>query len=202
MQRIQALTKQLEISEAHNVTLTKEKAGITKELVVAQNTIRKLYKESQSKKTHCQVKWTNDNRPGVGGSLLVPAGLWGTEDTRIKVKDPVLPKIVPVCIPETPENPALQAEQPVPCVSDTGGVQTSTEVVMDREGAAPRKRADRKGSATKPPAGRTTRKAAAAVERAAPKEKAANSENEFGQRFFIPQAAMRSDARGCANGAD
>eukprot|EP01057_Protomagalhaensia_wolfi_P005865 Protomagalhaensia_wolfi_Nauph_80__5864@NODE_74_length_3972_cov_2245_061022_g56_i0_p3_GENE_NODE_74_length_3972_cov_2245_061022_g56_i0NODE_74_length_3972_cov_2245_061022_g56_i0_p3_ORF_typecomplete_len179_score13_48Myosin_tail_1/PF01576_19/1_1e05HAP1_N/PF04849_13/3_8e05TolA_bind_tri/PF16331_5/0_00051MPS2/PF17060_5/0_00087DUF3450/PF11932_8/0_0018KIAA1328/PF15369_6/0_0089Cep57_CLD_2/PF14197_6/2_5e02Cep57_CLD_2/PF14197_6/5_3Cep57_CLD_2/PF14197_6/0_021Cep57_CLD_2/PF14197_6/3_4e03HOOK/PF05622_12/0_026Nu len=44
LNKVEALTKQLEMLEAQNLTLSKEKEGITKELVVAQNTVRKLYK--------------------------------------------------------------------------------------------------------------------------------------------------------------
>lgn len=163
--RLQALTKQLEVCEAQNVTLTKEKAGITKELVLSQNTVRKLYKEIQSKKSHPPPpRNLNDirqqaaaNALNVGSrSLLAPPDLWHNEDTRIKVKEPVLPKANAPIVTGTPENHRHASNENVPpsdaqsqvAISDTAAAQLSIEVLVDRdEAAVPRKKADRKGAA-------------------------------------------------------
>eukprot|EP01057_Protomagalhaensia_wolfi_P001829 Protomagalhaensia_wolfi_Nauph_80__1828@NODE_213_length_3163_cov_2119_292894_g56_i1_p1_GENE_NODE_213_length_3163_cov_2119_292894_g56_i1NODE_213_length_3163_cov_2119_292894_g56_i1_p1_ORF_typecomplete_len264_score36_79Myosin_tail_1/PF01576_19/2_4e05HAP1_N/PF04849_13/6_2e05KIAA1328/PF15369_6/0_00017TolA_bind_tri/PF16331_5/0_0015Golgin_A5/PF09787_9/0_0063DivIVA/PF05103_13/1_5e02DivIVA/PF05103_13/0_015DivIVA/PF05103_13/2e03Cep57_CLD_2/PF14197_6/4_2e02Cep57_CLD_2/PF14197_6/9_3Cep57_CLD_2/PF14197_6/0_01 len=137
LNKVEALTKQLEMLEAQNLTLSKEKEGITKELVVAQNTVRKLYKEAQAKKTSRTV----NERPA--GSLLAPPALWKPEariKDPIKFKGPVLPPsgscAQGAVVTQTPEG--RPEERP-----DTGGV----EVLVDQENQPPaRKRSDRKAA--------------------------------------------------------
>eukprot|EP01053_Blabericola_migrator_P000687 Blabericola_migrator_1__686@NODE_116_length_13817_cov_119_091491_g104_i0_p6_GENE_NODE_116_length_13817_cov_119_091491_g104_i0NODE_116_length_13817_cov_119_091491_g104_i0_p6_ORF_typecomplete_len266_score52_03ATG16/PF08614_11/0_0036ATG16/PF08614_11/1_4e02Cep57_CLD_2/PF14197_6/4_4e03Cep57_CLD_2/PF14197_6/0_004ADIP/PF11559_8/0_0085ADIP/PF11559_8/1_8e04bZIP_1/PF00170_21/2_3e03bZIP_1/PF00170_21/0_017bZIP_1/PF00170_21/1_8e04Herpes_U30/PF04523_13/0_24MbeD_MobD/PF04899_12/64MbeD_MobD/PF04899_12/9_NODE_11 len=99
--RVQALTKQLDVLEAQNLTLTKEKVGIAKELVVAQNTVRKLYKEVQMKKAP-PPRPVNEPR-NANGCLLAPPGLWPGGTNVLRLEKPVLPPPPLGTMNETPD---------------------------------------------------------------------------------------------------